>query len=245
MERRAFLGGVGALASGGLLGRRLLASDDSLQVRVWRSDRAAAYDGLGERVRGYLEAALAPVDAEIGVSVAEGTVSLPAESGRAVLARRWPRLVVEGVAGTTDLDPTTGVNLLVTDGDPREQPAGYARPHVAAATGARYVARMDPADEVGETVPYSVATAATQLLLHEVGHALGLSHDHGRATATDEGVAASPMVGSYLWLPADDRQRYLAARNTCGETYPAPGTSGRRRLGLRYSPCAVAALLQR
>lgn len=244
MNRRAFLGSVGLLASSGVVGTRSLAGD-TLRVRVWLSERASEHDALGVRVAGYLDAALAEARTDVDVRVEDQSVSLPTEDGRAVLARRWPRLVLEGVAGATDLDPTTGINLLVTDGDPTRQPAGFGRPHVAAVTGGEYVAKMGPVDETPPTVRYTVPAAATQLLLHECGHALGLGHDHGHATVDGDGVAASPMVGSYLWSPADDRQRYLAARSACGETLPSPEPGGRRRLGLRYSPCALAALLER
>jgi len=245
VNRRAFLGGVAALASGGVVGRRALAAGDPLRVRVWFSDRAAEYDDLGARVEGYLTAALSEAETDVAVTVAEPTVSLPAEDGKAVLARRWPRLVVEGGAGLSDVDPTVGVNLLVTDGDPTRQPAGFARPHVAASTGARYVARMPPAEQVGTAAPYTKAVAATQLLLHECGHALGLGHGHGSATVTDDALVASPMVGSYLWRGEDARRRHLGATNGCGESYPSPAASEGRRLGLRYSACALAALLDR
>lgn len=245
MNRRAFLGSVGAVASGGILSRRALAGEDPVRVRVWFSDRAAEYDDLETRVRGYLGAALDQGCEAVRITVSDESVSLPDENGRSVLAREWPIRVVEGVAGLSDVDPTTGVNLLVTDGDPTQQPAGFARPHVAAATGARYVARMPPVEEASAVVPYTTAAASTQLLLHECGHALGLGHGHGSATVTEDGVAASPMVGSYLWRDEEARRQYIGATNACGETYPSPDAGEGRRLGLRYSACALAALLDR
>jgi len=205
------LGSVGLLASGGVVGSRALAGE-ALRVRVWLSERASEHDALGTRVAGYLDAALAEARADVEVRVADRTVSLPAENGRDVLARHWLRLVLEGFATETDVNPTTGVNLLVTDGDPTRQPAGFGRPHVAAVTGGEYVAKMGAVDETP-------------------------------ATVTDDGVAASPMVGSYLWLPAERRRRYLGATNACGGAYPTPEPGTERRLDLRYSPCALAALL--
>ena len=241
MNRRAFLAGCGAVASVGAFGRGVFAVEDSLRIRVWLSDRAAEYDDLGSRVSGYLKSALAPVEDDVRVAMAEETVTLPAEDGRQILARHWPRRVIEGAVGG-EVDPTTGVNLLVTDGDPTEQPAGYGHRHVAAATGARYIAGIDPAAETPDDIRYSVAGVATQLLLHECGHALGLTHAHGSATVTDERVVASPMVGSYLWRPAEVRERYLDDTNACGDPLPPPTVEGERRLGLRYSPCALGAL---
>lgn len=242
MNRRAFLGSVGAVASVGLLGRTALGSGDALRVRVWLSDRATEHEGLQSRVQGYLRAGLASVVEDVRVTVSEETVALPAEGGRRVLARHWPRLVAEGAVGG-EVDPTLGVNLLVTDGDPTEQPAGYGHRHVAASTGAGHIAEMPPADEAGAAVPYSVAGVATQLLLHECGHALGLTHDHGSATVSDEGVVSSPMVGSYLWRPPAVRRQYLDGTTACGDPVPPPTVDGERLLGLRYSPCAVSALL--
>ena len=51
------------------------------------------------------------------------------------------------------------------------------------------------------------------------------------------------MVGSYLWRGANARRRHLDATNACGESYPAPDAEEGRRLELRYSACALAALL--
>lgn len=238
MDRRAFLGTLGAAISAGLLGRRALAVDDPLVVRVWTSERAAAHDEVGERVRGYLRAALEPAVGAVEVQLAADRVALPREDGRAVLARRWPRLVLEGAGGLRGIDPVGGVNLLVTDGDPTSRPAGFARPHVAASTGAAAISRMDPAAETPPTVPYSVPAAATQLLLHECGHALGLDHDHGAAYEADGAVVATPMVSSYLWASESVREKYLRpAANVCGDRYPPADADGERQLHLRYAEC--------
>ncbi|MFB6150637.1 MAG: peptidase M10A and M12B matrixin and adamalysin [Haloarculaceae archaeon] len=237
------LGGVGAALSVGFLGDAIAAPDGQILVRVWASDRAAERDGLEPRVRGYLHAALDPVVEVVGVQFSERTVSLPAETGREVLSQRWPRIVAEGAAGLRELDPIAGVNLLVTDGDPRTRPAGFARPQVAATTGAKQLAAMPPADEAPAVVRYSVRAAATQLLLHECGHALGLSHDHGSANAANDAVVASPMVSSYLWKSEKRRTAALdGPTNACGEGYPPPDAEGERFLRMRYADCARRAL---
>jgi len=245
VNRRAFLGTLGAVASAGLLGRRALGADDPLAVRVWTSERAAAYDELTARVRGYLQSGLEPVVGAVEVGVSDGPIPLANEGGRFTLARRWPRLVLEGASGFGRLDPVGGVNLLVTDGDPTNQPAGFARPHVAAVTGAGALARMAPAAETPAVVPYSLRAAATQLLLHECGHAIGLGHEHGAVTETEDGVVATPMVSSYAWASPSVRAEHLAAdRNVCGDGYPPQSvrTDGERRLALRYADCATRAV---
>lgn len=243
MNRRAFLGTAGAVLSVGLLGRTTGSRDDELVVRVWRSEDAAEYDDLGARVRGYLHAGLDPVFDSLRVDLVDDPVALPREGGRDVLARHWTRLVIEGAGGLRRIDPVGGINLLVTDGDPTRQPAGFARPHVAATTGASYLAAMPPAEAAVTDARYSLEAAATQLLLHECGHALGLSHRHGVASTSNGRVVASPMVSSYLWADADVRRQQLTtSENVCGGSFPPADAEGERWLRVRYSACALDAL---
>lgn len=243
MKRRAFLGGAGAALSAGLVGRTALGRSEELHVRVWFSTAADEYDAVRARVRGYLRAALEPPVDRLRVELVENPVALPAEGGRQVLARHWLGRVVRGAGGLGDVDPVGGVNLLVTDGDPTAQPAGFARPHVAATTGAAALSRLPPAETSPAAVDYSIRAAAAQLLLHECGHALGLSHGHGSATEDGTSVSASPMVGSYLWAGEDVRRSHLGdSDNACGDSLPPAGATGQRRLELRYSACAIAAL---
>ncbi len=227
----------------GVAGRRAASTPDPVVVRVWFSESAATHDALEDRVEGYLGAALdEALDAAVELEFAPSTVALPHEGGKASLGMDWPVTVAEGLVGLGEVDPVGDVNLLVTDGDPRRQPAGYARPHVAAATGGAYIARMPPAEDLSAVVPYSVPAAATQLLLHEVGHALGATHAHGTARREGDALVASPMVGSYLWASERVREAQLADGSACGGAYPSDDGASERRLGLRYADCAAGAL---
>ncbi|WP_436909281.1 hypothetical protein [Halosimplex marinum] len=242
MNRRAFLASAGVALSLSAAGRRVANEPDPVVVRVWFSESAVTHDALEDRVEGYLGGALADALGAVEIEFAGSTVALPHEGGKASLATDWPMTVAEGTVGMADVDPVGGVNLLVTDGDPRKQPAGYARPHVAAATGGAYIARMPPAEEAPAVVPYSVPAAATQLLLHEVGHALGATHAHGTARREGDALVASPMVGSYLWASERVREAQLADGSACGGAYPSDDGASERRLGLRYADCATRAL---
>lgn len=242
MNRRAFLGGAGVALSLGVAGRRAASPTDPVVVRVWFSESAATQDALAARVEGYLEDALDHALEAVELEFADSSVSLAHEGGKETLGVDWPAKVVEGMVGMGELDPVDDVNLLVTDGDPRRQPSGYARPRIAAVTGGAYIARMPPAEETPPVVPYSVPAATTQVLLHEVGHALGATHAHGTARRDGDALVASPMVGSYLWAPKHVREDHLADESVCGERFPVESTAPERRLSLRYADCAARAL---
>jgi hypothetical protein len=242
VNRRAFLGGAGVALSLGVAGRRAASPPDPVVVRIWFSESAATHDALEDRVEGYLGSALDSALDAVDLEFADSPVDLVHEGGTETLGVDWPATVVEGLAGIGDIDPVGGVNLLVTDGDPRRQPAGYARPRIAAATGGAYIARMPPADETPPVVPYSVPAATTQVLLHEVGHALGATHAHGTARREGDALVASPMVGSYLWAPEHVREEHLDEEGACGGRFPVDSTAPERRLSLRYADCAARAL---
>ena len=235
MNRRRFL--RTSLAAGvGLAGLAVGhgAMDDTLDVRVWFTEAAAGYDGLRERVEGYLSQAFGRL--RDGVRLTFGRpVSVSTENGYRVTATgEWPAKLATGPPS-----PVDDVNLLVTDGQMQTSPTGVGLPHVASVGGARHVARMPPAEDGETVVPFRNRARITQVLVHEVGHALGLGHDHGTIVDGSTHVVVSPMVSAYAWATGNVRERQFDYRESaCGSTYPSvEGKEG--RLDMIYSECAL------
>ncbi|AEH37711.1 peptidase M10 [Halopiger xanaduensis] len=248
MNRRAFLGAVGSVASLGTLAYATRAGGETLEVRVWFSDRAADYDDVPTRIREYLgrilELGFWTVDLSIG-----GTVPVSTEDGAQVTRRgEWPLAVAAGAIGARDLRPAADVNLLVTDGAMTRAPTGYGLPRVASVGGARHIDDLEPFDDLfggdgGDSepsaepdprriAPLTDATRTMQVLVHEVGHALGLRHEHGVAFRDGDAVVATPMISAYAFGP--DRE---TDRSRCGIDYPDP-TGRERALSFAFSSCA-------
>lgn len=245
VSRRLFVGSVGSLLSLGTLGTLGYAArppSKTLEVRVWFSDGAAQYDGVAERVLEYLGELLAYEYWQLDLSEG-GVVSTSVEDGARVTKRgEWPSIIAAGAVGARDLEPAADVNLLVTDGQITTAPTGFAIPHVASVGGAQYLASLPSIDTLEATVreteyPHKIVwndrpTRAIQLLLHELGHALGLTHGDGVAFRDGNAIVATPMLSSYAWDPnyEDDQSR-------CGAHY-ATATGRDRKLSLTFSSCA-------
>lgn len=225
--------GTGSLGVGWYASR---SRRETLDVRVWFSERAATHDGLEERVAGYLEPALADAYGSVALEFG-GSVDVSAERGAKLMRLEWPGLVALGFAGLGPVEPARDVNLLVTDGDPRKTPAGYGMSNVATVTGARYLARAPPREAIDDVADYSIPLAVAQLLLHETGHALGLDHADGSATVEDGAIVASPMVSGYAWADADGDHEGASA---CAA--PSCDRARERRLELGYTSSERAAL---
>ena len=230
MNRRTFLASVGTVGTLGALGYATRAPVDVLSVRVWRSERASRYD-VADRIEAYLTAALELSHWSVDVSDG-GVVPVSIEDGASVTMRgEWPARLAAGAAGRGPVEPVSDVNLLVTDGDVREAPTGFGMPHIASVGGARFLAEVAFPEGRPDPVPYSRPDRVMQVLVHEVGHALGLRHGHGVAYEHGDAVVATPMLSAYAWDPAYDH------RSCCGVVVPE--TDGRgRKLSYAFSDCA-------
>lgn len=235
-RRRVLLSGVAGAF--GLAGYRRLPRERTLDVRVWVTEDAAGYDDLWPRVREYVGAALRAAHDSVRVGFG-GRVAVDEDHGyRVVASGEWPGRVAAGRVGLGDLASVDDVNLLVTDGDSATTPSAAGALDFAAVSGARHVARMPPAAECPAVVDVDLPALATQILLHDVGHALGLGHADGTVTGGDRPVV-SPMVSAYAWADATTRARRLHGDwARCGDVGRTVDPD-RARLSLHFSACAA------
>ncbi len=234
------LAAVGSIASIGTVHYRRRSPVCNPDIRVWLSERAADDDGVRDRIRSYLEAALSSVYDDVAISYG-GEVSLQSEDGaRPVRSGRWPLQLAGGEAGAHDLEPARDVNLLVTAGQMRQAPTGFAIPHVASVGGAQHLGSLEPPEDLAASRSYTRANFSMQVLLHEVGHALGLRHEHGHVYTDDaDRTVVTPMVSAYAW---DDD--FEADQSRCGDAYVprSDRRRDRRAISLQFSACARRAL---
>ncbi|MFP8891658.1 peptidase M10A and M12B matrixin and adamalysin [Natrialbaceae archaeon A-CW2] len=236
MKRRTFLGTLGALSSLGTLHYTTREPVSKLEVRFFLSEGASDYPGIESRVSAYLEGALEYPFWSVDVSMG-GIVSTPTEDGAdPVRTGRWPLTVGAGVTGMGNANPARDVNVLITDGQMSTAPTGYAIPHVASVGGARHLASLDVPTDFDGYDGYTRPALTAQILLHEVGHTLGLRHEHGHIERHDGKTAVTPMVSAYAW---DDEFDATSCR--CGTTYPTDRDTG-RLLSHRFSDCALERL---
>ncbi|ELY48882.1 zinc metalloprotease [Natronolimnohabitans innermongolicus] len=241
MNRRVFLGSLGSLASVGTLAYATREPVDTVEVRVWLSEGAAQYDGVADRIREYLERFLDFEFWSLELSFGEPVSTSTEDGARVTSSGEWPVALAAGAVGRRDIDPVSDVNLLVTDGQMREAPTGYGLPHVASVGGARYIAELESVDELYDlsevdtdrrVVPNDRRIRTMQILIHEIGHALGLQHEHGVSFRDGDAIVATPMLSSYAWS-----SNYDGDHSHCGASYPDPGDHA-RKLSFEFSTCA-------
>lgn len=230
---------MGAALTLGSTGRLRGQPKRSLSIKIWVTEGAASHSGCRTLAAAYLKRALRPTGHDLQISYGETPQSFSA-TGHVIGRTAWPKRVLEGFAGQSPINPVRDVNLLLTDGSVSGSTAGFAYVHIATVPGAKFLAEMQ-ASESSETIyDYSAPAAVTQLLVHEVGHALGLDHDHGSVTVDESSVTASPMVSGYAWAPERTRHHHWDGR-ACGGSLESVGDR-KRRLSMRFSTCAEAAI---
>ncbi len=167
-----------------------------------------------------------------------GVVSLSREhAARSITSGEWPRKLGGGAIGANDLSPVWDVNLLVTASELSDGPTGYAIPHVAAVSGGHHLAKLDTTDITARPRAITGPSFSAHVLVHEVGHALGLAHEHGEVYRADDAYVATPMISTYAWNDVYERTR-------CGDRFPHPALleDADRKLDFRYGNCAREAL---
>lgn len=236
MKRRRVLAGLGGVGSLSLLWGGIQFSNRPVRIRYWLSPGAARVADHG-RLVDYVEVALEPAMREIEVSYG-GIVPVNVEHGYEVMqSGEWPlRLITGNRSGS---GPVPDANLLITDGPLGPDPPGFARGPFASIGGARHLEGMPDRDEVDDVVQHDATMYTLQIFLHELGHTLGLDHEHGTIDEVEEGHVASPMVSGYAWQPSSTQ--FSADQSHCGQPYPT-SADGDRYLSLSFSECALATL---
>ncbi|RZV10849.1 hypothetical protein BDK88_2048 [Natrinema hispanicum] len=230
VNRRAFLGTVGSTVSLGTLAYTTRGASDTLEIRVWLSEQATTYDGVAERIREYLTATLSLEYWTLAVSTG-GTVSVSSEDAARLTSRgEWPMAVATGALGGRELEPglRTSTCWSRTGAWKRHPPA------TAFHTSHRSVERdiSLPSSRSKRLVddgprsisPNTMPAHTMHVLLHEIGHALGLGHKHGTAfvdgdTVVSDADAQQLCVGSCvrsrsLTLWDDDSRHERSAPST-------------------------------
>lgn len=238
--RRNFLGALGCCGVAAPVWFLARPPTRSVRVRYWLSEQAAEYE-VHTPISTYVTAGLDTAFDEVEVTYG-GAIPLETEHGYEVTrSGEWPRRMLSGYIQESDDASVAHVHLLVTNGTMSDGPTGLGFHHVASVGGAQYLPDVPPREEVSGPVPYTRDLWAMHVLLHEVGHAFGLTHEHGDITILDDGAVVTPMVSTYAWM--GQTAHFNAEETACGREYP-PTPTGARYLSFDYSACSQRTLRQ-
>lgn len=234
---------MGALTSLGIA-TKFRGGPEVIQGKIWLTEGATTYPGVSNRACEYLTRAIEGAGVDLDLSVGSTAVTMPMNDDIRNFRVAWPRKVIEGAVGIGEINPARDINLLISDGRGIGTLAGYGMHNVAAVSGARHIQAMPPASETPAVVDYSVPATLTQLLVHECGHALGLSHHDGSIMSGGSTIAVSPMISGYPWMSATARAGNFDERGrVCSGSVPIVEGKN-RKLSLQYSECAKAKIRQ-